>query len=267
MLNPNRWAGLLLAGAALLAGCGGDASAPVPGPALPPTPVPDPDPPALTAWALQRATDSSLTAWLREALGPESKNYLRSVWATDVAFATAATAPAAGASEAGAAAVFSGTTLQETGVDEADRIKSDGTFVFDISTGSTGAGTLRRQRLDGTAVAATMLPAGTLTLPFAARTAFSRTGPSCLQGPHHGAQKSIMTGWRFDSSRTSFTNVCVVVSLMRSAPAFGAAPLVSNIVTFSPRIAFALEMRAAAGGSDRANLGIVPLTPYGVFRE
>lgn len=168
MLNPNRWAGLLLAGAALLAGCGGDASAPVPGPALPPTPVPDPDPPALTAWALQRATDSSLTAWLREALGPESKNYLRSVWATDVAFATAATAPAAGASEAGAAAVFSGTTLQETGVDEADRIKSDGTFVFDISTGSTGAGTLRRQRLDGTAVAATMLPAGTLTLPFAA---------------------------------------------------------------------------------------------------
>ena len=46
-------------------------------------------------------------------------------------------------------------------MDEADRIKSDGTFVFDISTGSTGAGTLRRQRLDGTAVAATMLPAGT----------------------------------------------------------------------------------------------------------
>lgn len=168
MLNPNRWAGLLLAGAALLAGCGGDASAPVPGPALPPTPVPDPDPPALTAWALQRATDSSLTAWLREALGPESKNYLRSVWATDVAFATAATAPAAGASEAGAAAVFSGTTLQETGVDEADRIKSDGTFVFDISTGSTGAGTLRRQRLDATAADAALQPAGTLALPFGA---------------------------------------------------------------------------------------------------
>ena len=55
-----------------------------------------------------------------------------------------------------------------------------------------------------------------LTLPLAARTAFSRTGVSCLQGPHHGAQKSISTGWRFDSSMTSFTNVWVVVSLIRS---------------------------------------------------
>jgi len=29
--------------------------------------------------------------------------------------------------------------------------------------------------------------------PLAARTTFSRTGPSCLHGPHHGAQKSTMT--------------------------------------------------------------------------
>jgi len=80
-------------------------------------------------------------------------------------FATAATAPSAGA-ETGAAAVFSGTTLQEAGVDEADRMKSDGVFVFDVTTGSSGAASLRRQRLDGAAADAAMQPAGTLALPF-----------------------------------------------------------------------------------------------------
>ena len=69
------------------------------------------------------------------------------------------------------------------------------------------------------------------TLPFAARTAFSRIGVSCLQGPHHGAQKSISTGWRFDSSMTSCTNVWVVVSLIRSPAGGGVAPLPSSIVT------------------------------------
>ena len=32
------------------------------------------------------------------------------------------------------------------------------------------------------------------TRPFAAATAASSCGPSVLQGPHHGAQKSTMTG-------------------------------------------------------------------------
>src|SRR6516165_9456854 len=56
-----------------------------------------------------------------------------------------------------------------------------------------------------------------LTLPFAALTAFSRTGVSCLHGPHQGAQKSTRTGWRLDSSMTSFTKVCVVVSLTNAS--------------------------------------------------
>jgi hypothetical protein len=160
-------AGLVLAIAALLAGCGGGSSGsdsallPGQGPGV----DPEPEPPALTAWALKRASDSSLTSWLREALGPDAKNYLGSVWARDVMFATAATAPGAGA-ETGAAAVFSGTTLQEAGVDEADRIKSDGVFVFDVTTGSSGVASLRRQRLDGAAADAAMQPAGTLALPF-----------------------------------------------------------------------------------------------------
>ena len=70
------------------------------------------------------------------------------------------------------------------------------------------------------------------TLPLAARTTFSSTGVSCLQGPHHGAQKSTSTGCVFDSSITSFTKVCVVVSLIRSplAAAAGAGPPFCNIV-------------------------------------
>ena len=71
-----------------------------------------------------------------------------------------------------------------------------------------------------------------LTLPLAARTAFSMIGVSWRQGPHHGAQKSISTGWRLDSSITSFTKVCVVVSLMRSDAVCGAGPPpCSSIVT------------------------------------
>src|SRR5262245_52742534 len=54
-----------------------------------------------------------------------------------------------------------------------------------------------------------------LTLPLAARTAFSSTGVSCRHGPHHSAQTSIRTGWRRDSSTTSFTKPGVVGSVNR----------------------------------------------------
>ena len=84
----------------------------------------------------------------------------------------------------------------------------------------------------GIAGCSSMFILTSLTLPLAARTAFSRIGVSWRQGPHHGAQKSISTGWRFDSSMTSFTKVWVVVSLIRSAAACGAGPLpCSTIVT------------------------------------
>ena len=149
-----RLAGCVLAAMALLSGCGGGGAS-----------VQEPaSPPPLTAWGLQRATDSSLTAWLREALGPTSRTYLGSLWATDVMLAASATAPAPGAG----AAVFSGTTLQESGVDEVDRIKSDGTFVFDLAATPAGTTALRRQRLDGAASDAALQPAGTLDLPFTA---------------------------------------------------------------------------------------------------
>src|SRR5689334_21230472 len=59
-----------------------------------------------------------------------------------------------------------------------------------------------------------------MTLPLAALTAFSNTGVSCLQCPHHSAQKSTSTGCFIDSWITSCAKVCVVVSLTRpSVPA------------------------------------------------
>ncbi len=85
----------------------------------------------------------------------------------------------------------------------------------------------------GIAGCSSMFILTSLTLPLAALTTFSRIGVSCLQGPHHGAQKSISTGWRFDSSMTSFMKAWVVVSLIR--PSGGAAAPVSNIVIFSSR--------------------------------
>src|SRR5271155_1191582 len=65
----------------------------------------------------------------------------------------------------------------------------------------------------GIAGCSSMFILTSLTLPLADFTAFSSTGVSCLHGPHHGAQKSTSTGWRLDSSITSLTKVCVVVSL------------------------------------------------------
>src|SRR6195952_1518196 len=82
----------------------------------------------------------------------------------------------------------------------------------------------------GIAGCSSMFILTSLTLPLAARTAFSRIGVSCRQGPHQGAQKSISTGWRFDSSMTSFTKVWVVVSLIRSGTGCGAGPLPCSII-------------------------------------
>ncbi len=62
-----------------------------------------------------------------------------------------------------------------------------------------------------------------LTLPPAALTTFSRTGVSCLQGPHQGAQKSTSTGCFIDSAMTSWRKPWVVVSLMRPSPPAAAA--------------------------------------------
>jgi hypothetical protein len=104
--------------------------------------------PSRNAWSLRATNEAGLTAYFREALGPQSTAYLNTVWAKDaLGFSTAA-------SPTGTPGIaMSGTTLQESGVDEADTIKSDGVFVFNLESGKaatqgTGAGeVLRRQRL------------------------------------------------------------------------------------------------------------------------
>src|SRR6516162_11575509 len=94
------------------------------------------------------------------------------------------------------------------------------------------------------------------TLPLAARTNFSSTGPSCLHGPHHSAQKSTSTGWRLDSSITSLTKVCVVVSL--TTPLGAAASPLCNIVMSSVLRPCHPHRPPSAVSSDRLSRSIGP---------
>ena len=48
--------------------------------------------------------------------------------------------------------------------------------------------------------------------------AFSSTGPSARQGPHHSAQKSTTTGTDFERSRTSVSKSCSVTSIVAMVP-------------------------------------------------
>lgn len=143
--------GLLLTLAATLPGCGGGAGAPG---AVPVTPA--------QPWSLRSVSESELTAYFRNALGPSSKDYTGSVWALGTAQVTG-TAPAAPGSS------FSATTLQETGVDEDDLIKSDGSYVFNLEQPDALAYTrnvLRRQRLDPSTPK--LMPVDSLKIPFSA---------------------------------------------------------------------------------------------------
>src|SRR5579859_3687286 len=74
-----------------------------------------------------------------------------------------------------------------------------------------------------------------LTLPLASLTTFSIIGCRVLQGPHHGAQKSTITGTVREASSTSLANLVWSLSLIRSAggAATGAAPF--NIGSITPR--------------------------------
>src|ERR1044072_726380 len=86
----------------------------------------------------------------------------------------------------------------------------------------------------GIAGCSSMFIFASFTLPFAALTAFSRTGVSCLHGPHHGAQKSTRTGCCLDSSMTSFMKACVVVSFTTSAVIAVAPPFCSILENLFP---------------------------------
>lgn len=106
--------------------------------------------PVVKSWTLVPATEEGLTSYFRTALGSSTKSSLSNVWAQDVMLATTS-APGAQATGAISGAVASSTTLQESGVDEADLIKSDGSEVYSLA-GPKGYSavfdTVRRDRLD-----------------------------------------------------------------------------------------------------------------------
>lgn len=144
-----RFAGFILVVSALLGGCNtgsgsGSGSITV-------------EPP-LNPWGLRATTDAGLTAYFRDALGSSSTNYLHNPIST-VGFSPAPPT------------VFSGTTLQEAGVDEADLIKSDGVFAFSLDQASATEHireTLSRQRLDGATANAPLIFSDRLKIPFSA---------------------------------------------------------------------------------------------------
>ncbi|MCF8209056.1 MAG: beta-propeller domain-containing protein [Rhodoferax sp.] len=118
------------------------------------TSVPDAVAPAANPVALRATTDTGLVQYFRTALGPTSGANNPLSMSKDLALATnagsASSTPVA-APMAPGAAVSSGTTLQEAGVDEADWIKSDGSQVFSLDptnvSGSKNGG-LRRLKLN-----------------------------------------------------------------------------------------------------------------------
>ena len=123
--------------------------------------------PAVSEWSLQPTTEQGLKAYFLEALGPTGKSYLNTPWATDGIFTATPTTGAVTA--VGAPVSVSGTTLQEAGVDEADRVKTDGEVVFSLvqnSTKEAGSGGLQRQRFAANAPDAALTPVDNLKLAF-----------------------------------------------------------------------------------------------------
>src|SRR5215207_3017472 len=102
-----------------------------------------------------------------------------------------------------------------------------------------------------------MLILTSLTALLAALTTFSIAGCSCLHGPHHGAQKSTITGTVREASSTSLANLVWSLSLMRSAgAACGAAPF--SIGSMDPRTGGICVDPQCGPRSPRAQGGGIP---------
>src|SRR5689334_4712636 len=115
-----------------------------------------------------------------------------------------------------------------------------------------------------------MLILTSFTAPLAAFTTFSIAGCNCLHGPHHGAQKSTITGTVREASSTSLANLVWSLSLMRSAgAACGAAPF--SIGSIGPRTGgicvapqCGLRVPGAQGGQILEEIEVVMLlSPLG----
>lgn len=91
----------------------------------------DNEPTARAGGTLERATDESLTAYFRESLDANKRGSEFNDDSTSIDGVLEASTEG-GASPAADTATFSGTTLQEAGVDEADLVKTDGEFIYSI---------------------------------------------------------------------------------------------------------------------------------------
>lgn len=121
--------------------------------------------------SLRAATEAELTAYIRDALRPSSIKSQITPQADLSVVSVAATASAGAAPSISGTALMSGTTLQEVGVDEADLIKSDGSYLYSLDPAKTSGylrDTVQRQKLDNKIGKAALLPVDSLTLPFSA---------------------------------------------------------------------------------------------------
>ena len=119
-------------------------------------------------WSLKATDETGLKAYLTKALTIKASplySYVGSGVSTTGSLANASPIPAEPTADKTSTSTVSGTTLQEVGVDEADLVKTDGTFVWSVLAPSIADSTvLQRHTLQ--ASTPTLAPVDTVKLPF-----------------------------------------------------------------------------------------------------
>ncbi len=164
-------AAMACSGAALVVACGGG------GAGTPASPVTAVEPIVLTSAELTASSPGDLLAYVKTKLKQgalQGSNFNTSAVTTAAGVPSPAAAPTAATSGSDSAANFSGTRLQELGVDEDDVVKTDGSMLYAL-TKSYGGGTTsfpaqlqaQRRLTDGQ-----LSPVGTLSLGSENRSGF-----------------------------------------------------------------------------------------------
>ena len=154
----------------LLAACSGGSSAPAPVPPVPPEPpvtlLKDVFPTSGEAlqWSLRPTNDTELKTYLEKAVVAQEQKVTLPVAVPTAPAVPTATAPSTISTST--AATPSQTTLQEAGVDEADLVKADATYVYSIDPTADGTSRtlLTRQKLNPSSPSLT--PSDALKLGF-----------------------------------------------------------------------------------------------------
>lgn len=123
------------------------------------------------AYSLQATSEGSLKTWFTEAMGKSNGLAYGTVVDDKVTIGVPTPAPVAtpvtgGIGVSASSPTFSGTTLQEAGVDEADLVKTDGTHVWSLVAPTVGLSTaLQRHSLSASTPPA-LTPVDTVKLTF-----------------------------------------------------------------------------------------------------